>query len=64
MIRNKTVMVIAHRMRTVSGADKIVVLSNGTIAEEGSPKDLLARKDGAFHRMAQLQKRRMIWRIS
>lgn len=63
LIRNKTVMVIAHRMRTVSGADKIVVLSDGTIAEEGSPKDLLTKKDSAFHRMAQLQTASAEWSI-
>ena len=63
LIRNKTVMVIAHRMRTVSGADKIVVLSDGTIAEEGSPKDLLAQKDSAFRRMAQLQTVSAEWSI-
>ncbi len=63
LIRNKTVMVIAHRMRTVSGADKIVVLSDGTIAEEGSPKDLLAQKDSVFRRMAQLQNASAEWSI-
>ena len=63
LIRNKTVIVIAHRMRTVSGADKIVVLSDGTIAEEGSPKELLAQKDSAFHRMAQLQTASAEWSI-
>ena len=63
LIRNKTVMVIAHRMRTVSGADKIVVLSDGMIAEEGSPKDLLAQKDSAFHRMARLQTAGAEWSI-
>ena len=40
LIADKTVLVIAHRMRTVAGADKIVVLSDGTVAEEGSPKEL------------------------
>ena len=63
LIRDKTVMVIAHRMRTVSGADKIVVLSDGTIAEEGSPKDLLAQKDSMFHRMAWLQTASAEWSI-
>ena len=52
LIRDKTVIVIAHRMRTVSGADRIVVLSGGTVAEEGAPKDLLAREDSAFRHMA------------
>ncbi len=63
LIRNKTVMVIAHRMRTVSGADKIVVLSDGTIAEDGSPKDLLTQKDSTFHRMSQLQTASAEWSI-
>ena len=63
LIRNKTVMVIAHRMRTVSGADKIVVLSDGTIAKEGSPGDLLAQKDSAIRRMAQLQAASAEWSI-
>ena len=55
LVRNKTVMVIARRMRTVSGADKIAVLSDGTIAEEGSPKELPARKNSIFLRMTQLR---------
>lgn len=40
LIRNKTVLVIAHRMRTVAGADKIVVLSDGVVAEQGTPEKL------------------------
>ena len=63
LIREKTVIVIAHRMRTVSGADKIVVLSDGTVTEEGSPTELLTRKDSAFHRMAQLQTASADWSI-
>ena len=63
LIQNKTVIVIAHRMRTVSGADKIVVLSGGTIAEEGSPSELLAREDSAFRRMALLQSASADWSI-
>jgi len=50
-------------MRTVSGADKIVVLADGTIVEEGSPQNLLAQKDSAFHRMAQLQTASAEWSI-
>lgn len=63
LIKNKTVMVIAHRMRTVSGADKIVVLSDGTIAEEGGPADLLASENSTFRRMAQLQTASAEWSI-
>ena len=63
LIQNKTVVVIAHRMRTVSGADKIVVLSDGTIAEEGSPVELFAREGSMFSRMAQLQAASTEWCI-
>ena len=63
LIRDKTVIVIAHRMRTVSGADKIVVLSDGTVSEEGSPENLLSQKDSAFHRMARLQAASADWSI-
>ena len=41
LIKDKTVLVIAHRMRTVSGADKVVVLSNGMVAEQGTPEGLM-----------------------
>jgi ATP-binding cassette subfamily B protein len=63
LIQNKTVVVIAHRMRTVSGADKIVVLSDGTITEEGRPAELLASENSTFHRMAQLQTASAEWSI-
>jgi ATP-binding cassette subfamily B protein len=63
LIQNKTVVVIAHRMRTVSGADKIVVLSDGMIAEEGSPAELFAREDSVFSHMAQLQAASAEWSI-
>ncbi len=63
LIQNKTVIVIAHRMRTVSGADKIVVLNDGTIAEQGCPAELLARPDSAFRRMTQLQAASADWSI-
>ena len=55
LIRNRTVIVIAHRMRTVSGADKVVVLADGTVAETGSPAELMQKTDGIFRRMARLQ---------
>ncbi|MBQ9015617.1 MAG: ABC transporter ATP-binding protein [Firmicutes bacterium] len=54
LIRNKTVMVIAHRMRTVAGADKVVVLSDGIAAEQGTPEELM-EQGGIFARMAALQ---------
>ncbi len=54
LIKDKTVLLIAHRMRTVSGANKVVVLSEGTVAEQGKPAELLAR-NGIFSRMVKLQ---------
>ena len=54
LIRNKTVLVIAHRMRTVIPADRIVVMDNGHIAESGSPDDLL-QQNGIFARMVNTQ---------
>ncbi len=54
LIKNKTILIIAHRMRTVSGADKIVVLKNGTVAEQGTPAQLM-QTDGVFRHMVQLQ---------
>ncbi len=54
LIRNKTVLLIAHRMRTVSGADQIVVLENGAVSESGSPPALYAA-GGTYRRMAELQ---------
>ena len=60
LIENKTVMIIAHRMRTVMGADKIVVLSEGTVAEQGS-SDMLLKKDGIYARMVKLQTQSQNW---
>ena len=54
LIRNKTVLIIAHRMRTVSGADKIVVIKDGTIAETGTPLEL-EEKQGVFSSMVNMQ---------
>ena len=62
LIQNKTVLMIAHRMRTVAGADKIVVLKDGSVAEEGTPTELL-NKDGIFHHMAQLQAQTAAWKL-
>lgn len=62
LIRNKTVLVIAHRMRTVARADKIVVLSDGVVAEQGTPEKLL-NKNGIFKRMADLQLQGQNWTV-
>ena len=63
LLEGKTVLVIAHRMRTVEAADKIVVLADGAVAEEGSPAELLAKENGIFRRMAQLQSASAGWSI-
>ena len=60
LIENKTVMIIAHRMRTVAGADKIVVLSEGTVAEQGS-SDTLLKKNSIYARMVRLQTQSQNW---
>jgi ATP-binding cassette subfamily B protein len=63
LLAGKTVLVIAHRMRTVEAADKIVVLADGKVAEEGSPTELLAKENGIFRRMTQLQSASAGWSI-
>lgn len=63
LIRNKTVLVIAHRMRTVAGADQIVVLDKGRVAEEGSPEELM-QKDGIYAHMAKLQMDSQNWHLA
>ena len=60
LIKDKTVMVIAHRMRTVSGADKIVVLSDGVVKESGKPDELM-RKNGIFAGMVRTQTEGRDW---
>ena len=56
-------MVIAHRMRTVAGANKVVVLSGGRVAEQGAPKDLMER-GGIFADMVRLQTEGQNWSIA
>ena len=63
LLAGKTVLVIAHRMRTVEAADKIVVLADGRVAEQGSPAELLAKGNGLFRRMTELQTAGAGWRI-
>ncbi|WP_298522237.1 ABC transporter ATP-binding protein [uncultured Methanobrevibacter sp.] len=62
LIKNKTVIIIAHRMRTIANADKIVVLDDGNIAEQGSPDELIAN-DGLFKKMVDLQNLSGEWQI-
>ena len=62
LLSGKTVLVIAHRMRTIEAADKIVVLKDGRVAEEGSPEDLMAR-NGLFCRMVTLQRQSEQWKL-
>lgn len=62
LIKNKTVLVIAHRMRTIENADKIIVLSNGTVAESGTPNELM-NKNALFRHMVELQTASQNWTI-
>lgn len=62
LLQRKTVLVIAHRMRTVEAADKIVVLSDGKVAEEGAPQELM-EKGGLFRRMVELQRQSAKWQL-
>lgn len=62
LVMNKTVLIIAHRMRTVAGADRIVVLKDGYVAEQGTPEELLEKK-GIYHHMAELQGKSLNWSL-
>ena len=62
LIKDKTVLIIAHRMRTVANADRIVVLSGGTVAQQGSSAELI-HKDGLYRQMVDLQMQSMAWTI-
>ena len=63
LLAGKTVLVIAHRMRTVENADKIVVLADGKVAEEGSPAELRAKEGGLFRHMSELQQQSSGWAL-
>jgi ATP-binding cassette subfamily B protein len=63
LLSGRTVLVIAHRMRTVEAADKIVVLADGKVAEEGSPAELFSKEDSIFRHMTQLQNASAGWSI-
>lgn len=63
LVQNKTVLIIAHRMRTVASADHIVVLKDGKVSEQGTPAQLMEQK-GFYHHMVQLQKESASWQLN
>ena len=63
LLQGKTVLVIAHRMRTVAGADHIVVLDDGHVAQQGAPAELM-EQDGLYRRMVELQSESAQWRLN
>lgn len=63
LVRDKTVLIIAHRMRTVAGADRIVVLENGKVSQQGSPAELI-EQGGLYRHMVELQSESSQWSIS
>ena len=63
LLVGKTVLVIAHRMRTVAGADHIVVLENGHVAEQGTPAELM-QKGGLYRHMVELQSQSAQWKLN
>lgn len=63
LLQGKTVLVIAHRMRTVDNADKIVVLEGGCVVEQGSPAELREKSEGRYRRMLELQRKSEAWVI-
>ena len=62
LVRDKTVLIVAHRMRTIEGADRIVVLRDGTVEEDGSPDQLMA-EGGTFSNMVRLQSSSERWTL-
>ena len=64
LLAGKTVLVIAHCMRTVANADKIVVLKEGRVAEQGAPAELMAREGGLYRRMVELQTEASGWSLA
>jgi len=62
-VKSKTVVVIAHKLATIQRADRILVLENGKIAEQGTHSELLAQ-NGIYHNMWDLQQRSGGWKIS
>jgi len=63
LVKGKTVLIIAHRMRTVEAADNIVVLSDGVVAENGTHEELM-KENGLYHRLVDLQTASANWKLS
>ena len=62
LIKNKTVLIIAHRMRTIANADHIVVLKDGVVAEDGTPEELV-RRNGIYKHMCETQRMSAGWKM-
>ena len=62
LTKGKTVLVIAHRMRTVAGADKVVVLEQGKVVQQGAPSDLI-KEDGLYRHLVELQQHSQSWTL-
>ena len=62
LLRDRTVLIIAHRMRTVAGADHIVVLENGRVTQQGTPEELM-KHGGLYRRMIELQRETSQWKL-
>lgn len=63
LVKDKTVVMVAHRLKTIKNADHIIVLDRGKIAEEGNHEQLL-KKEGLYHKLWNLQNKSKEWKIS
>lgn len=63
LVKGKTVLVIAHRMRTIEAADQIVVLADGVVAEKGSHETLM-KKNGLYRKLVDLQTESTNWKLN
>lgn len=62
LITGKTVIVIAHRLRTIAGADKIIVLDNGKLVQQGSHEELI-KQDGLYKKLFTIQQKSLGWSV-